>query len=131
MADYAPIGYRPRTAAADTTGQNPGNYTATFTQADWVSNWPAFECPRIVVTNCPVLTQFTINLNGKTWDTANGGFNSLTTWDAFNPMLLTPGDQVDFLFVLATSVTPAPQVTMWLRVDVALPANKYLAGRVL
>jgi hypothetical protein len=131
MADYAPIGSRFKTAAADTTGQNRGNYTASFGQADWVVNWPAFECARIVVTNVPVLTQFTLALNGKTWDTANGGFNSLTTWDAINPMLLGPGDQLDFLFSLATSTTPAPVVTLWLRVDVALPANKRIAGTVL
>lgn len=131
MADYAPVGYRPKTAAADTTGQNKGNYTATFAQADWVANWPAFECARIVITSIPVLTRFTINLNGKTWDTANGGFNSLTTWDAINPMLLTPGDQVDFLFSLATSTTPAPQVIMWLRADISLPANSRIAGQVI
>lgn len=131
MADYAPIGSRIKTAAADTTGQNAGNYTASFAQADWSATWPAFECARIIVTNIPVMTQFTISLNAKTWDTANGGFNSLTTWDATNPLLLIPGDQLDFLFSLATTTTPAPVVTMWLRVDVSLPANRRMTGAVL
>lgn len=128
MADYAPIGSRNKTAAADTTQQNPGNYTASFSSADWAGNWPVFECARIVIINVPILTQFSVNLNNRPWDTANGGFNSLTTWDAQNPLLLNPGDQVDFLFALATSVTPAPAVTMWLRYDAALPVNAHGAA---
>lgn len=114
----------PKTAAADQTGKNPGNYSAVFQPSDFRVNVPYFEIPRIVITGGVILSTFTIYLATQLWDTAVIGFGGITVWSARNPMLINPGNEVWILFAIATSGNTAPAVTIWPRYDLDIPANK-------
>jgi hypothetical protein len=124
MADYIGIPPIPKTAAADQTGKNPGNYSAVYQQSDFRTNVPYFEIPRMVITGGVILTTFTIYLATQLWDTAVIGYGGITVWSARNPMILAPGQEVWILFNLTVSGNTAPSVTLWPRYDLAIPANR-------
>ncbi len=124
---YLPLPTALTTAAADTTGRNAGNLTNAFT-ADKLPNGVAwYECYHMVVTGVPAGAQATIWIGAKQW-----GFTyplAGSEWDPSQPMLLQLGQEVYFFWSSASSVTPAPVVTMWLRYDPSLPGNPPLPGR--
>ncbi len=123
MASYVGLPPIPKTAAADTTGMNPGNYTALFMASDFTSGVPYMEIPRMVISGGTVLAQIRVYLGTQLFDTANVGFNGITVWSARNPMVLLPGTEVKVLFTIPASAA-APTVTLWPRYDADLPANK-------
>lgn len=116
---YAGLGYRPAIATADTSGFNAGNWTVTFAPEAVGANVPYFEVYHYYV-HAPLVpttgTNVRIMLNQGAWDynligQANG-------WDPSQPMIMTPGDTLYFLFNVPTSTSPAPQVTCWFRYDI-------------
>lgn len=114
----------PKTAAADQTGKNSGNYSTVFQQSDYYTNVPYIEVPRIVISGGVILATFTIYLATQLWDTAVIGFGGITVWSARNPMLINPGSEIQILFSIAVFGNTAPSVTLWPRYDLDIPANR-------
>lgn len=112
------IGPRTKVAAADLTGANPGNLTTTFAGADLNTSVPFFECYKMIVTNVPPGASATIYVNNQIWSFTYPYSGS--EWDPTQPLQLTPDDQIDFRWNVASSTTPAPVTTIWLRYDPAL-----------
>lgn len=125
---YIGLGPRFLIAASDTTGLNRGNYTNAFTPSVISSNVPYFEIYHMVVENVPVGNSAQIVINGKSF-----GFTQPFTgseWDPSQPISLNPGDEIDFLWNVANTVSQKPQVTIWLRYDPGIPANARIAPGV-
>ena len=117
MAGSTTRGPRTLTASADQTGRNPGNLTTSFTGATFNINVPTFEIYQMIVSSVPVGGYASIYLNNQPH-----GFvypNLGAEWNPAQPMILTPTDQLDFLWSIASNVTPAPIVTIWLRYNPA------------
>ena len=117
---YIDLGPRKVIASADQTGLNPGNLTCAFPNNILNVTEPFFEMYHIVVNSVPAGANATIFRNSQQW-----GFTypvSGSEWDPTQPMLLRPGDEVDFCWSVSTG---APVVTIWLRFD---PATKVLYG---
>lgn len=130
MATYLPLGPRSATAAADTTGLNTGNLTCAFPESVLGIKVAYAECYHIAITGVPAGAVADIRLNTQRWGfTAPGLAGSAaagagTEVEYAAGMLLQPGDEVDFLWSVAIGTTPLPVVTMWLRYDVDIPANR-------
>lgn len=115
---YVPLGFRPATVGADTTGLNAGNYTATFDAQVMGIQVPVFEMYHLYLT-APVLatgqTTATVMINRGYWDvTLIGQANS---WDPSQPPLLGPGDDVFILFNVPTSNRTVPTAYAWFRYE--------------
>lgn len=122
---YIGLGSRYLVATADTTGLNTGNYTNAFSPAVLNINVPYCEIYHMVVQNVPIGNSANIVVNGKQWGFTepNGG----SEWDPAQPLLLLPGDEVDFLWNAPSNGSQAPQVTVHLRYDPTIPANARIA----
>lgn len=111
-------------AAADTTGQNAGNLTIVFKPTllgVWLSEFIIYH---MVLENLTLGAQAKIILNANTYGyfgpaTANG-----REW--FGTLYLKSGDELDFLFNQASSVTPLPALTAYIIYDTSLPGNTQL-----
>lgn len=115
---YIPLGYRPVNAAADTTGQNAGNWTAVFESTVMRIQQPVFECYHLYVKSPALVGQSTtadMLLNGGFWETTLIGQRN--SWDPNQPLLMTPGDTMYVFFNVPTSTTPAPIVYAWFRYE--------------
>lgn len=113
---YVTLGSRPVTAVADTTGLNPGKFTAVVDQSVINSTVSVIEMYHMYI-EAPTLTgQATtakVLLNTQFWDATLIG--QLNSWDPSQPMLIQPGDTIYVLFNVPISTTPAPIVTCWFR----------------
>lgn len=113
------LGSRQVVATLDTTGLNPGNWTAQFTDQVLNSNVDPFEIYHFYVstvqqlqwTQTPAFGQFQVWINNVPWD--NEPYSANNSWDPSQPMLLHPGDEVDFFFSFGTGSPPI--ITAWLR----------------
>lgn len=111
-------------AAADTTGQNAGNLTIVFKPTllgVWLSEFIIYH---MVLENLTLGAQAKIILNANTYGyfgpaTANG-----REW--FGTLYLKSGDELDFLFNQASSVTPLPALTAYIIYDTSLAGNTQL-----
>lgn len=111
-------------AAADTTGQNAGNLTIVFKPTllgVWLSEFIIYH---MVLENLTLGAQAKIILNANTYGyfgpaTANG-----REW--FGTLYLKSGDELDFLFNQASSVTPKPALTAYIIYDTSLAGNTQL-----
>jgi len=122
VSDYVSLPQVTKTAATDRTGKNAGNYTISFTAAD-LPVISQLEIYHMTVSNAPVLATAQILVRNTLFSVVTallGGFNE---WDPSEPALINSGDEIDFLWAVATSVTPAPQATLWLRYDSTLARN--------
>ncbi len=124
MPDYVGLPAIAKTAAADMTGKNPGNYSCVFSASDFTSGVPYIEVPRIVITGGLVLAEIQVLVGAQLFTVSSVGFNGITVWSARNPMVLLPGNEVTILFGIPVSGNTAPQVTLWPRYDADIPANK-------
>lgn len=114
---YVKLGPRTVTAAADQTGKNAGNLTTAFTGVTWSTNVAYFELYHMVISSVPVGAYANIYVNNQPW-----GFtfpNLGSEWDPTQPILLTPTDEVDFLWNVVAATTPLPVTTAWIRYDPA------------
>ena len=127
-----PIGQRTLTAAADQTGLNSGNLTNAFTPQALNVNVPHAEVYHVAITGVPAGAVADIRVSGQHWGfTAPGLAGSATAGAGTEAeyaagMPITPGDEIDFLWSVASSATPKPLVTLWLRYDIDIPANRGL-----
>lgn len=115
---YRTLGSRSASGAADTTGQNQGNWTVQFTPKDLNVNVPEFECWKIVVKGSAATATFDVFVNSQQFDIAVYGQRN--SWDPVQPMILRPGDSLFFYYSTAATDGNQPQVTVWLRYDVSL-----------
>ncbi len=124
---YLPLPPIAVTALADQTGQNPGNWTNAFTVA-LLPTINIFEIWHMTIKNAPVAASANITIHNALFSVVTTGLNGTNEWDPQQPAVLRYGDELDFLWAIATSVTPAPVVTVWTRYDADLPGNQYAAG---
>jgi hypothetical protein len=123
---YVPVGYRTLAASADTTGLNAGNLTNAFTPQQLNVTVGIFEVYHIVIQSGTPGATFTpapctVYLDGHpyTFTFPAGG----TEWDPAQPMEVRNGQEVDFCWGLASTATPVPVVTLYMRYDPALIGN--------
>jgi hypothetical protein len=115
------LGSRVTTAVKDVTGNNSGNWTATFDPAAININVPYFECHHIVITGGAAGASFTVYIDLKQWDANN--YAVVNAWDPNQPMNLIPGNSVYFYFSDAITDNSPATITMWFRYDPSIPAN--------
>jgi hypothetical protein len=123
VADYQQLGPArggANAAAADQTGRNTGNLTNALTGVFIGINVPEFECYHMTVTSVPAGGQAQIYVNTQLYSFTypNGG----SEWDPAQPLLLRPGDEIDFQWNIAIGGT-APVVTAWFRFDTGIAVN--------
>lgn len=123
---YIPLGFRTLPASADTTGLNPGNLTNSFSPQVLATTQQIIEVFHVVIatatpgqTFAPSPCTVYLNQHPYTFTYPAGG----TEWDPQQPLEVRFGSQVDFCWGLASSATPVPVVTVWLRYDPLLPGN--------
>lgn len=107
----AALGYADGEGVIAPVGQtNAGNWTCTFQAADIGISLPEFECYRIVITNGPPNSTFTVYIGNRLFDSVNPG--DTNSWDPNNPMKLQSGDAIYFYW---DSSTPnfAPMVALY------------------
>lgn len=122
---YITLGSRSLTSAADTTGRNPGNYTAYFTSQVLGLNVPQYELYHAVVTSVPTGATATVYLNSDEWSFTAPGFGG-SEWDPQQPLLMRPGDELFFFWSTGTGTKPL--VSCWFRYDEDLSINKSYSG---
>jgi hypothetical protein len=115
---YRTLGSRKASGAADTTGQNKGNWTVQFSPKDLNVTVPQFECWKIVVKGAAAAATFDVFINGDQFDISV--YAKQNSWDPVQPMILRPGDTLAFYYSTLATDGNKPQVTIWLRYDVAL-----------
>jgi hypothetical protein len=115
---YVTLGSRTAKGAADTTGQNKGNWTVQFAPKDLAVTETEFEVYKIVVTGGAGSATFNVFVDAQQWDTAVYATNN--SWDPTQPMPVRYGQTVFFYYSSASSDGHQPQITIWLRYDPAL-----------
>ena len=112
---YIGLGARKALGKADTTGNNPGNWTVLFDPQTINVNEPHFECYKLVVTGAASSATFNVYVNTNQWDTAIYATNN--SWDPSQPLPLTPGDTLYFYYSSASSDGNQPTIYAWFRYD--------------
>jgi hypothetical protein len=115
MAEPRDLGPRTATGAADPG--NPlgaGNWTVSFPPSVLTVQQPTFEVHHIALSGPG--GYFEVYRNEDFWDTSLLG--SQNSWDPSQPLLLRPGDTLNFYWSVATGA--APKVTLWLRYNPSL-----------
>lgn len=110
---YQTLGSRTMLGAADTTGQNPGNWTVQFAPKDLAVTVTEFEVYKIVVTKAAQTATFDVFVDSKQWDTSVYGTNN--SWDPVQPLIMRFGETLYFYYSSASSDGNTPKVTVWLR----------------
>jgi hypothetical protein len=119
VADYDILAPIQTTAAADTTGRNPGNWTNAFQSSVMPLVNPVYEIYHMVVTGGPTLAAGRIYAPGLTfpYSTVQLDANGNNEWDASQPLILKSGGEVYFLWASPVSGGSPPVVTLWPRYD--------------
>jgi len=115
---YQTLGSRSATGKADTTGQNPGNWTVQFAPKDLNVTVTEFEVYKIVVTKAAQTATFDVFVDAKQWDTSVYATNN--SWDPVQPLIMRNGETLYFFYSSASSDGSMPKVTVWLRHEVSL-----------
>lgn len=116
------LGPRTATGKADTTGQNPGNYTVVFDPAAIGTTPSRYEIYKMIVSG-PAGSEITsIKRDNALWDVAAVG--DLNSWDPNQALPMNDGNTLFYFWSAPSSATPAPTVTIWLRFDETDPANR-------
>ena len=115
---YRTLGARSAAGAADTTGQNPGNWTVSFDTNQLNIQVTEFEVYKIVVTGAAPSATFNVYADAQQWDTAVYATNN--SWDPVQPLILRFGQTLYFYYSSAAIDGRRPLVTVWLRHEVSL-----------
>jgi len=107
--------------APDVTGLNTGNWTITFDSQALGAKVPYFEVYKMVVAGATGTTAV-IRIDNRDWDVIQRA--DVNSWEAGSPMPLVPGQTVYFFWSDPITDLEAPEVTMWLRYDLEIPANQ-------
>jgi hypothetical protein len=115
---YSTLGSRSAQGAADTTGQNLGNWTVQFTPNQINVQLTEFEVYKIVVTGAAPSATFNVYADAQQWDTAVYATNN--SWDPVQPLILRFGQTLYFYYSSPASDGHKPQITIWLRQNLEL-----------
>ena len=115
---YQTLGSRSAKGAADTTGQNRGNWTVSFDPNLLNVQVTEFEVYKIIVTGGASSATFNVYIDAQLWDTAVYAPNN--SWDPVQPMVLRYGQTLYFFYSSASSDGHQPLITVWLRHEVSL-----------
>lgn len=124
MASYVTLGTRRATGAADTTGNNTGNWTVVFTPEVLGINVAYFEVYKMVISGAPFSTM-NVYVDQKQWDTTIAG--ETNSWDPNEPLIMIPGQTLYFYWSDSATDNLPPSVTIWLRYDEDNQANQRTA----
>ncbi len=108
---YDDLGPRTATGIIDST-RNSGNWVVDFPPSLIASRLPLIECYHIQISG-PVGSTFQVLRNSDSWGASPNGWKN--EWDPNQPLPLRSGDTLSFYW--STNVSPAPQVTIWLRTE--------------
>ena len=109
-------------AAADTTGQNTGNLTIVFKPTIlgiWLSEFVIYH---MVLENLTLGASAKILLNANTYGYFGPATGTGREW--FGSLYMKSGDELDFLFTLASSAAK-PALTAYVIYDPNLPGNTH------
>lgn len=115
---YQTLGSRSAKGAADTTGQNRGNWTVVFDPNLLNVQVTEFEVYKIIVKGGASSATFDVFIDAQQWDTAVYAPNN--SWDPVQPMIIRYGQTVYFYYSSASSDGHQPSITIWLRHEVSL-----------
>jgi hypothetical protein len=108
-------------AAADTTGANSGNLTIQFKPVTLGLSLSQFIIYHMVLENLTIGAQAKITLNANTYGYFGPATGAGREW--FGSLYMKSGDELDFLFNLASTTTPVPALTAYVIYDPSLPGN--------
>jgi hypothetical protein len=119
---YVGLGPRMKVGAADTTGNNKGNWTVEFTPADIAisTQIPSFEVYKMTVQGASG-SSLTVFVDLYQWDSTL--LASLNSWDPAQPLILQQGQTIYFYYSDLASDGDPPTVTIWLRYDPAIQSG--------
>jgi hypothetical protein len=117
---YITLGSRgPQTGTPDLTSLNPGNWTAAFTPDIINVNQSQFEIYKMIVFCAkPTLVTFDVYVDSQKWDT--GVYGNRNSWDPSEPLIMRPGQTLNFLYSNPDTDGFPPVVWIWLRYDPAI-----------
>lgn len=121
---YIGLGSRWKFGAADSTGENTGNWTIAFTPADLNVNMPYFEVYKMVISGAPG-SSMDVFVEGNQWDTTIAA--DLNSWDPVQPLQMRPGESLYMYWSDPVTDNTPPLATIWLRYDQDIQANKSAA----
>lgn len=130
MTTYIPCAGSPISlaASADKTGRNTGNLTNAFTTNVLGTMPPIWEWFHAVITTSTPGGIFTPASCGIYADQSRPvGFTfpaGGSEYDPNQPIQFRQGNELYFFWNLASSTTPVPVVTLYLRYDADIPANQ-------
>jgi hypothetical protein len=123
VADYVDLGTPgPNLAGPDQTGRNTGNLTNALTASFINITVQVFEVYRMTVNSVPLGAAAIVMRNSREVSFCQPFSGS--TWSPPQPLGLRAGDEIYFLWNVASSTTPIPIVTAFFRYDAALIVNK-------
>jgi hypothetical protein len=119
---YVNLGSRQKQGKTDLNNLlSPGAFTVAFLPADLVVTVPEYEVYHVSLTG-PAGSTFQVYVNAIFYDNVLHG--DINSWNPPQPMILRPGDSVNFYW--STNTPPAPLVSIFLRFD---PDAQPLAGK--
>lgn len=111
------LGARPVIAGPDTTGMNPGNWTAIFDDNVINVTTPEYELYHMFIQapslNLNQQSSAIVRLNSYAWDATLVA--QLNSWDPSQPLIMRAGDTLSVAFNVPDTSMPAPKVTCWFR----------------
>lgn len=121
---YVTLGSRgPQFGTLDNTGLNPGNWTVAFTPAIVNVQLSQFEVYKIVVLcKKPTLVTFNVFVDTFQWDT--GVYGNQNSWDPTQPLIMRPGQSLNFTYSNPATDGFPPTVWIWLRYDPAIAVTQ-------
>lgn len=130
MATYLPLPPVQVTAAADTSGFNPGNWTTAFTSNVLKGlNVPYFELYHAVVESVPGGASAAIGFSPRMkWGYTAPGIGGGAEYHlGAAGWILQPSTEFYFFWTATATGTP-PVVTAWFRYDQDIAANRLTMG---
>lgn len=119
---YVNLGSRQKQGTVDPMNPNfAGGFTVAFLPSDLVVSVAEYELYHISLTG-PAGSSFQIYVNQVFYDNVLHG--DVNSWNPPQPMILRPGDSVNFYWSTATA--PPPLVSIFLRFD---PQAQPFAGQ--
>lgn len=118
---YVELGSRTAKGVADTTGNNTGKWTVTFTPVELSVNIPYFEVYKVIIHGA---ANSTMNwfVDNNQWETTVAADDN--AWDPAQPLLMMPGKNMYFYWSDPTTDNTPPTVTIWMRYDPSIDANQ-------
>lgn len=121
MSTYATLGSVVAEGAEDVTGLNEGNWTVTLGAAELGTKVPFFEVYKMVIAGAQGSTAV-IRIDNRNWDFVQRA--DVNSWEPGAPLPLRPGQTLYFFWSDPVTDEIRPEVTLWLRYDLDLPANQ-------